>query len=248
MNCQLTKSPVRSWPLHKQILYNVMYESGLVVSSPDKGAFAVQQPGRPLWLYAEEGWGAENLRAFFDVCLSVATGLVAAKWIADLCPRPSISWEIAAMYLPEPVKYIKSGSLVFPATTDIPILSRWIEGFYREALGLEFAGENAARALVEGRKLFCLESFEYEKAKLVSMGMLIPLSAGLSKMNLIYTPKEYRGLGHGKNAVAAIAAKAQECGHIPILYVRVENERAYNIYRALGFVEAGRLTELRFFT
>ena len=84
-----------------------------------------------------------------------------------------------------------------------------------------------------------------ENSRAVAMGLLS--GAGETcRLNLIYTPPEFRGKGYGKKIVAALVSKARESSQIPVLYTAAENFAANNLYLSLGFKEAGRLTEVRF--
>lgn len=245
MNCLSIRLPEKSW-----ILYNVMLEPGAQYIYEAPGVFAVQYLGKPLWLYAEDGVSGDDLRIFLNR-ISGAPGLVASKYAADLCPWPYVkAWELAAFYLPGPFAYNFTASasrLVFPAESDIPVISEWIRDFYKEALDTDIQDAvGTARALITSGNLYCLELLGTETSEpegIVAMGMLIPLPHNLCRLNLIYTP--YRAKGFGKAITAAIVQQAQNRGQRPVLYARVDNDAAMATYRSLGFIEAGRLTELR---
>ena len=243
----------------QQIIYNVMYERGAQYVLRSESAIAAQYPGKPLWLYAEEGWGADNLRAFFHACLQKKldlSGLVSSKWAHEIClaglaglaGNPlSASWEVAAFYLAQAIEYRPKGRLVFPSISDVPTLSEWIGTFYQEALSSEFKPKDRTiEALVAGKKLYCLE---HEGIGLCAMGMRVPLESDdykMGRLNMIYTPAKYRGMGFGKDITAAIAMQVQSQKRLPVLYARLNNKVAINLYRQLGFAEAGRLVEARF--
>ena len=242
MNCQLNKLPGKSW-----LLYNVMLESGARQIFSGPGLYALQYPGKPLWLYAEDSCKPEHLMDFYNSIKNEAndiTGLVAADWATEICPwTPVDVWELAAFYMPDAAAYTHRGQLIYPAAADIPEVTTWIMDFYIEALGTEFDGEEAARALIAGKKIYCLE---IEDGLVVAMGMLIPIFCGLCRLNLIYVPPHMRGRGFGKDVAAACASKAFEQNQTPVLYARTDNAAAMGLYKSLGFVEAGRLIELKF--
>ena len=240
MNCQSIKLPEKSW-----LLYNVMLESGVQYVYSTEGAFAAQYPGKPLWLYASDDLDAKKLSLFFEK-IDSTTGLITSKRVADICPWPvKASFELAAFYLPDHMTYSPKGRLVFPTSSDIPIISKWMKDFYRQALDKDFIyEENTVKAFIDNKKILCLE---INGATIAAMGMLIPLpSYGLCRLNLIYTSPALRGRGFGKDMVAAIAMQAQAYGQLPVLYARTNNKAAMGLYNSLGFVEAGRLIELRF--
>lgn len=251
MSFQLTKLPQKLPPLcndlHQQVLYNAMYgfdisSAQFAVSSPDGKAQALQQKGKPLWMRVEKDQGTESLRTFFDVCLYEGIkGLIAEKWVVQQCPQKATHiWDIVALYLPQPLPPSPL-ELVYPTISDIPMMEEWVSGFYKEAL-TTIPPADIAKSLVQGKKLYALQV----KEQLVSMGMLIPLQYNMSRLNFIYTPPNFRGRGYGKMVATMLAKKAQEVQNLPVLYARVDNTQAYNMYKSIGFVEAGRLVELRF--
>ena len=334
MNYQLTKLPEKSW-----ILYNVMLEGGAQRIYSAGGIYAVQYPGKPLWMYAEDGRG--SLRFFYENIfgglngfngldgldgnagnagnagsvgnarnagnarkVGKISGLITDKESAAACLWPAVAkWELAALYLPsstaydprahnpgaydprahgpraydsrahdsraydpraydpraydsrahEPraydprahdsTAYNPRGKLVFPSESDTHTVAEWVKNFYQEALDAELGEKNAVKALIDGKKIHCLEA---EGRNIVAMGMLIPLPHRLCRLNLIYVPPHQRGRGFGKDITSALAHKAQQLNQMPVLYVRTENKAAMNIYQSLGFIEAGRLMELKF--
>ena len=230
-----------------------MLEEGAQFSfgSPEEEVYAAQSLGKPLWLYARDGCNTKKLRELFIRCLQKKrdlSGLITTGWAAgicrDLCPPVTASWEIAAFYLPK-LLYKSKKQLIFPSKKDVGTISGWIREFYMEALSISpalDADERMATALVEAKIIYGLEE---EGFGLVVMGMAIPV-ADMSRLNLIYCPPAYRGRGFGKDIVAAISAKIQNWNQLPVLYARAENKIVMDMYKSLGFVEAGRLLELRF--
>ena len=250
LNYQLTKLPERLWSLHDQVLYNVMYEAGgqYSIIAEDGESFAIQYAGKPLWMHIRDQKEKDSLRAFFENCrgaclLNRVTGAVMPAWAAAQWPWAiDDAWEIAALYLPTRTHHIPRGHLIFPTHEDIPVLSTWVSEFHREALLHTVSDASSiTKALISGKKLYCLQ-----QETITAMGMLIHLPHKMCRLNLIYTPPAYRGRGYGKDITAALCNLTHEWQHIPVLYARTKNIAAMNLYRSLGFIEAGRLTELRF--
>ena len=200
-------------------------------------------------------------------------GLITKTWVAEICrgicPNPVVdSWETASLYLDKFIYYRDThkqlhlaSRLVFPNMQDVPVISGWIKEFYREALSIDLSGEakgdvsvefgaepemkpekKIAKALIGKKMLYCLEVGGID---LTAMAMSVPVSE-MGRLNLIYTPPCYRGQGYGREITASLAARLQKGGKLPVLYVRVKNKAAMKLYQSLGFLEAGRLTELKF--
>lgn len=224
----------------------------------DKFAMMMHSPGRPLWIWLREGWGAGDLRSFFldnlregTVCLP---GLVAEREAAHLCA----DWygqltgleyrmhELVAYYLPVFAEYAGPGFLRPAAPEDASFLTGWIADFYRSALKTappfeDIGTEREVRTEKNNGKLFI-----WQECEPVAMGMLCEPNKTTQRLNLIYTRPDRRGQGYGKRITAALAARAQAEERLPVLYTAAGNTAANRLYRSLGFIEAGRLTEVTF--
>jgi len=251
----------------QKILYNKFYEPGIAaklrVSSADRTVMAVQFP--PLWIWIKnfencdgfERTASDKLCAFFAECIRACggkiDGAIMQGWAMDyfiqtlskecrFSPK-YLKWEMAALYLPCPVRHFPQGELVLLQASHIPMISEWMGHFHEQALNLTLSHTNkikAATALIMTKKLYGLEI----KGNIKAMGMIVPLmSQNMSKLNLIFTP--YRNQGYGRDITAALSATIQAQGKMPVLYARVENIAAMNLYASLGFLEAGRLMEIR---
>lgn len=176
------------------------------------------------------------------------SGLIASSWAAEIfkevCPMPVVrSWEMASLYLDKPINYKYKSKLVIPNIKDLAMISIWIKEFYREALSSDIKNEEKiARVLIGKKQLYCLEA---EGIGLTAMAMSIPV-AEMGRLNLIYTPPSLRGRGYAREITASIATLVQNSGKLPVLYARLENKAAIELYKSLGFLEAGRLVELKF--
>ena len=249
MNSRLTGLPKESWGLHEQVVFNVLFEENpqFALFATDKSAAAVLYSAKPLWVYAEEGCNSDVLTALLNECRDkfIKTGLIVPEFAADLCAdlfHPKETHSMAAFYLPPHVRYENENALVYPNESDVPMLENWIKCFYMEALGIDYIEADTAKALITGKKLYCLEA----GGRLAAMGMIIPLPNNMCRLNLIYVPPEFRKAGCGKAVVSAICADIQARGMLPVLYARCENTAACSLYKSLGFTEAGRLAELIF--
>jgi len=234
-----------------KILYNLLFEktaNSLLFKSKDGCAILSRNPGKPICLYVKEGSDIESVRCFLwrqfnEGQMQETSGIIGPTWALSCLPIVAKSnWEIAAFFLPKQKVVLGSvQELSYPSNTkvNIEMLAKWIKNFYEEALlhNLEDS-VGYATALIRAEKIYTLQNH--------AMGMIIPLSYGMSRLNLIYTAPEYRGQGYGKEIVLSLAKKVQDEGLLPVLYARVANKAAMATYQSLGFVEAGRLTEMRF--
>ena len=239
-------------PPQQQVLYNVMYEAGanFTLVAANGGAIAVQYAGKPLWLYVDENMARDEVRAFFCQCLEAInkpSGLITSKQAAKICAdviTPVTSWELEAYYLDV---LLAPKQLQNPSPEDATLLASWLTAFYKEALLADYKpNQQVVQALINSQRLHIIKT---KASATCAMGMYIPITtnyARMGRLNLIYCPPLYRGLGYAKQITAALAYKLQQQGQLPVLYVRANNTKAVNLYRGLGFKLAGELTELRF--
>ncbi|MCL2015577.1 MAG: GNAT family N-acetyltransferase [Defluviitaleaceae bacterium] len=288
MNCQSKKLPIKSWNLYNQILYNAMYDSNPTKSlAYGNKAIAKFYIGRPLWLYISDDFSLDDTRKFIHECqnlhslnLAEMSGVITSHRAAQICQEfmpAAASWELTAMCIKQKPTHNPHNKLVVPTAENLPTISRWLKSFYQEGLLqniLEENSSNMAKALIKGKKLYCLTpkipettpktisvektaqnttiqtkiqtKIKAETKEIKAMIMQTPLPNKISRLNLIYVPPESRGNGFAKDIISLLVNNLQQQGNLPVLYVRTANVPAVRLYESLGFVEVGKLTELRF--
>ncbi len=130
---------------------------------------------------------------------------------------------------------------------DLPQLVRWRKeflletGLEREGPGLEEAARNTV-ALAQGDgRLYTLVEGSAPVAT-TAFNAVISGAAGLQMVQIggVFTPKELRGKGHARAAVAGQLLDAQGRGAArAVLFTGREQRPAQAAYRSLGFVESG---------
>ena len=197
-------------------------------------------------------------------------GLVASKESALICAdiyggRYGLSYttrEMIGYYLPGKSTIslsvpIASGEIRLATPSDMPLVMEWIQRFYAETLEAPAPWSTGKKSLpvecsfLPNKKQPAHHSGVATKLYIwwdstpVAMGTLSCTRAS-SRINLVYTPPELRGRGYAKVLTAALARQAQNNGSIPVLYTTSDNIAANKLYRGLGFLETGRLVEVRF--
>ncbi|MCL2356695.1 MAG: GNAT family N-acetyltransferase [Defluviitaleaceae bacterium] len=147
-----------------------------------------------------------------------------------------------------------SGELGAAGAADMPLVSRWIENFYRETLHTEppdltpraankqlsaSPESRSKREMIPGATESAVALFVWRDVRPVAMGMLSdeehPAAGAVCRMNLIYVAPEFRAKGYGRAIVTALAQKSRERGRVPLLYVARENTAAIQLYESLGW-------------
>ena len=69
----------------------------------------------------------------------------------------------------------------------------------------------------------------------VSMAALSEPTAGVVRVQAVYTPEDRRGRGYASGCVAALSARALGAGHRCILYTDLANATSNSVYRSIGY-------------
>lgn len=137
-----------------------------------------------------------------------------------------------------------SGRLREATTDDRELLLRWTHAFHAETgTGPEVNEDTFDRRLGDGRV------FVWEDGDPVSTAFATPPVAGVSRIGLVYTPRERRRRGYAGACVAALSqrvldADADTC----ILYTQLHNATSNGVYRAIGYEAVSELLSYRFGT
>jgi len=241
--------------MSERILYSMFYD---LLEQPHEAfktedGLAVVTPKAPAWLWLAQD--QSDAKLFFESFLQrykePLVGLVAKEDIAMTCARlymrhAGCSYtynDLVAYYLPPDAggNLEACGELRNFDVFAKPLISQWIQEFYEETLYTKPPEESENPGTDVDARLFILHDPEP-----VAMGMLASSKGKTCRLNLIYTPPEFRGKGYGKAMVSELVKIVRGNGQLPVLYTHEKNSNANNLYQSLGFLEAGRLVEVRF--
>ena len=137
------------------------------------------------------------------------------------------------------------GRLRLAGMVDLPLMSEWIEGFAREALGEESDPGKAmdkARKYIGERNLYV---WDHEGPVSIARESR-PMKHG-TVISLVYTPPERRGRGYATSCVYRLtknllAGRYQFCS----LFTDLANPTSNHIYPRVGYVPLGDTLEFDF--
>lgn len=86
--------------------------------------------------------------------------------------------------------------------------------------------------------------FLMEEKTIASQGRIEYFAGNYGLVGGIYTKKNYRGKGYGKNISSYVTKIVKDTDKIPALIVEIDNENALGIYEKLGFERIERYREL----
>lgn len=213
----------------------------------------------PIWVSLSNNCPESQVGAFFRAFLAQnpypITGIVAERGVAISCAnivsdqgkRTFDTRELVAYFLPHGTvtkhKTNRACKLRLAGPDDFPTVKKWLTYFYEETLKTPSPELSAAKPVEPQNGKLSL--YILADPHPVAMGM-ISNSGEVSRLNLIYTPVEERRKGYGGAIVSLLADTAHKQGRTALLYTSGDNAAANGLYRSLGFIEAGRLTEIRF--
>lgn len=90
------------------------------------------------------------------------------------------------------------------------------------------------------------ELWVWDCGRSVSMAARTPAVAGISRVQAVFTPCQYRGQRFAANVVAAITAAILDDGLRPMLYTDLANSTSNMLYRSLGYRAVEEVTRYRF--
>jgi hypothetical protein len=129
-----------------------------------------------------------------------------------------------------------SGRARLACDVDIPLLAKWIENFYLDALPWEMPTKEKilqnAIARIPQKMTFIWEENGYP----VSMSSLTrPTQRGIT-VNAVYTPPEYRKKGFATALVASVSTEGLSRGkNYCMLYTDLANPTSNSIYQKIGY-------------
>lgn len=129
---------------------------------------------------------------------------------------------------------------------DKQLLSQYIKGFYKDALGEDMTDEDANKKVETylERGYYVLE----KEGKIVSQAVIGRTLIKGKSISGVYTPKEERGKGYAYNLVYTLSQKCLEEGaEYCVLYTDAENPISNHIYEKMGYVKRTECEELEFY-
>ena len=139
-----------------------------------------------------------------------------------------------------------AGAMRTAQPRDLDLIARWVLGFSRE-IHESYMIENA-RAIAE-RRVAAGEVVIWQDAAGEPVAMAG--SAGATphgvRVNLVYTPREFRNRGYASSLVAALSAQLLAAGRrFCFLYTDLANPTSNKIYRAIGYEPVGESVRFMF--
>jgi predicted GNAT family acetyltransferase len=251
--------------MQAEVQYNLIHliagnKESLKIKASGNDLIFAHSAGHNPWLWVSAGLEPEQRKTLVQQLavrlkgheLSGITGepdtarLFAETWCESTGQLYHTHMMMEAYYCPQVLKPPGvSGQLVQPDDSYTALISEYLSSFVEDAFGTVSPAENHlgyARSIVQSGKLHLWIAED----KPVSMANLAHLSARHGRINEVFTPREHRKHGYASACVAELCARMLDKGITPVLYADSINPDSNKVYQSIGFVNAGRVADLRF--
>lgn len=226
----------------------------------DGAAIFAGSPGHNAWLWVDDSLADDLRRPMLqDLIRQLAShtlrGITAeprhAKLFAELYAtryrvRPENKMGMEAYYCPV-VKYPADveGRLRQAMSSDVPLVAEFMAGFAESAYRIKVHPASqipAANTAIASGNLYLWTVKETP----VSMAQIAHRSPRHARINYVYTPSELRKRGFASATVAACCDLIVQENRVPMLYADLTNPDSNKVYKSIGFVECGKVADVKF--
>ncbi|WP_372663494.1 GNAT family N-acetyltransferase [Cohnella sp.] len=250
---------------HSEVPYNLIHlissnERNFCLRSRDGNFIFAQTPGHNAWVWVDENVDdteAQNLikeliERVEDVELPGLSG--EPEFIEKLASAYSLARNVSyrtdmlmesyfCLSVKPPVKV--SATLIKASNEYIETIAQFCAGFACDAYGTYVEPSSQlsdAKHMVSTENLYLL----FADSTPVSMANIAHRSARHARINAVYTPPENRKKGYASAAVAKLCDIVNKEGLQPMLYADMKNPDSNKVYKNIGFVESGKIADIKF--
>ena len=138
-----------------------------------------------------------------------------------------------------------AGKLRLATVTEIKLLTKWIQEFVKEAIGVNESEADLHQWVIRHLEQDSFYIWE-NKNKLVSMAAFGGTTPNGIRVGSVYTPPEHRGDGYATSCVAALSQVLLERHKYCFLFTDMTNATSNKIYQKIGYVAMGKIMDYKF--
>lgn len=248
-----------------EVQYNLIYrireyEDAVRIKSEDEKLIFTQSPGYNPWLWISQEMGLEQRRDliqklveyvrdhdFPGVSAEPETAQLFAESFCEFQEKLFHTYMMLEAYHCLVVKkpanvegYLRLATEEYSTT-----IAEFMAGFSEDAFGKPVQPEmmlpTAEEAVNSGRLyLWIVDDTP------VSMANIAHQTLRHARINDVYTPRAHRKKGYASAIVAEICSHLLYDEVTPMLYADAQNPDSNKVYQSIGFVEAGRIADIKF--
>ncbi|KGE17894.1 GNAT family N-acetyltransferase [Paenibacillus wynnii] len=152
-----------------------------------------------------------------------------------------VSYHCQVLIKPENV----DGNLLQANEEHSEIIAEFMAGFSEDAFGMPATPQNFLSMAEEAARSGHLYLWMVKDTP-VSMAKIAHRSVSHGRINEVYTPRAYRKRGYASATVAEICEMLLRENVTPMLYADAKNPDSNKVYQSIGFVEKGKMAEIKF--
>jgi predicted GNAT family acetyltransferase len=248
-------------PVRNNVLLTLLHAR---VAEPQPGRYWVVGAGDPLGVVFQSplsfsalvsSMSSEHVSAVVNVIAKARIRLPGINGEATTAARFAGTWTEATRSSAVPVQGQRLYEVreistpteapgAFRAATpeDFEVLVEWTQSFMAE-IGEQDNGDTAATV---AHRLALGHYWLWDDGGAVSMAALSEPTAGVVRVQAVYTPEPLRGHGYASGCVAALSRRALDEQHRCILFTDLANATSNSIYRSIGYRAVSEVLRYRF--
>ena len=138
-----------------------------------------------------------------------------------------------------------AGQLRLATSAEIELLTKWIQAFTKEALGVNELEADSQRWVIRHLEQDSFYIWE-NKNRLVSMAAFGGTTPNGIRIGSVYTPPEYRGEGYATSCVATMSKILLKQKKYCFLFTDIANSTSNKIYAQIGYRPMGKIEDYEF--
>jgi len=166
----------------------------------------------------------------------------AGQW-SEMTKRPAVPWQGQRIYEARAISPPQGvpGGPRLGRPSDRDLFVEWVRAFHDEAT----PGEPGRPEATVDARLPAGHMWVWDDGEPRSMTTLAPATAGVVRVQGVYTPPGERGHGYAGALVAALSDQVLKQGDIPALYTDLGNPVSNSVYRRIGYECVAEVTRYR---
>ncbi len=251
--------------LNYEVDFNLIHrivedENAFVIQSTDKNLIAAQNEGRQMWIWINpnmnDNYVNKSVCELYEILKDRQVPSISGykKYIQKLADKflinksndYQIDMEMIAYYCPKVIPTYKNhGKMIISNINHVDIIAKFTKGFIKDSFGIDVSVkcqlEGAKRSVSSGNT-YLLEL----NNKIVSMANIAHKSKRHGRINNVYTPDEERNKGYASTLVANLSQKLLNEKFTPMLYADDSNIISNKVYTNIGYIETGKICNIKF--
>ena len=257
----LNREPFSGYEVQFNLLHYIIEGKELIaLKTCDDNTIVLQNPGHAMWLWVNEKLEKSKI----DEIINSLCGQLKDKKLCSISGKPEFVKIFAEQYSRilgvtnkislrmdsyQCQKVIKpknvQGKLVKAQLSNMDIVVKFWVGFVFDCFGINVNEEKQIPTVESMIKFGNLYLWEVEN-KICGMVNIIHQSERYARINNVYTPLEERKRGYASAMVAELSSTLIKEGLTPMLYADIKNCDSNKVYKAIGFIESGRIDNITF--